>query len=262
MKLVPITRDTHAKLRLRPLSSFLFVGETAAVSLYGSEALRAAHEFPVVFTAEAEGYFPAGLLGLRNGQNLFVDSRGRWLVDYIPAVWRRGAFRLARLQDSDDRVLCLDETSDLISSSDGEPIYDEDGAPTAILDQAGRFLVQLEREGAATLAACAALDRLGLIVPFALKVNRSRGTAQTVSGLFRIDIAKLSQVPADRLAELLTLGALPLAYAHQFSLHKLAALGRLAAEREEEESRRQALTQGKLNLDQVFGIVEDDPFIF
>jgi hypothetical protein len=262
VKLVPINRDTHAKLRLRPLSSFLFVGETAAVSLYGSEAMRAAHEFPVVFTAEPEGYFPAGLLGLRSGQNLFVNSQGRWLADYIPAVWRRGAFRLARLQDSDDRVLCLDETSDLVSTGEGEPIYDEAGTPTAILDQAGRFLVQLEREATATLAACAALDRLGLIVPFELKIDRGRGGAQTVSGLFRIDAARLPQLSSDRLAELLTLGALPLVYAHQFSLHKLAALGRLATEREEEDLRRQTLKLGKLNLDQVFGIVEDDPFIF
>jgi hypothetical protein len=260
--LVPLTYEQHGALRLRPYSDYRFAQDAAVISLLGSETPRAAHEFPIAFTAEPEGYFPAALLGVEPGRNAFVDAQGRWLAGYLPALWRRSAFRLARLEGKEDWVLCIDRDSPWLDPGEGQPLFDESGNPAKLIQQVMQFLGQLEADRQVTIAACAAIDRQGLIVPWELKIDRQDGTVQRIDGLFRVDEAKLRGLSGEALADLQHFQALPLVYAHLFSLQKMPLLGRLAAERAAERQQREILQEGKLDLDRLFGIVEDDPFIF
>ena len=262
MHLVPLTSEQHAALRLRSPADYRFAQDNVLVALFGTEALRAAHGFPIAFAVEAEGYVPTALMGTEPGQNVFIDSQGRWLANYLPALWRRSAFRLARLEGGEDWVLCIDQDSPWLSPDEGLPLFDEAGKPTQLVQQAMQFLGQLEAARQATLTACAAIDRQGLIIPWELKVNRQDGTVQRLDGLYRIDEDKLRALESEALDDLHRHQALPLIYAHLFSLHKLPLLGQLAAERAAEKQQRQMLQEGKLDLDRLFGIVEDDPFIF
>jgi len=262
VNLAPLSHETHAALRLRPLASYNFAKTSALVSLYASEVYRAAHEYPVTFSAEPDGFFPAALLGTAPNQNLFVDPHGRWLSAYTPALWRRGPFRIAKVKESDGFVLCVDLDSEQLSETEGEPLFDADSKPSALVSQSMQFLAKLESERAMTLAACAAMDRLGLLVPWDLKVQRADGSTHMLQGLSRIDEAKLNGLDPESLHELQRIGALALIYAHLFSLQKMALLGRLAGDRAKASEQQKDLTAGKLDLDRVFGIVEDDPFIF
>jgi len=257
--LIPLSRDQHADLRVRPLDSLGFAADMMAISLYGSETLRAAHEFPIIFTAEREGYFPAALLGLTGGQNLFVDGQGRWLAGYLPAVWRRGAFRLAKVTDGDRWILCILEDSPLLSRSEGQPLFAEDGAPTPLVDQVTQFLLSLENDRVGSLAACAELDRQGLIIPWDLRVSEHDAPKRRLEGLYKIDEPKFLDCSKDALFALNRCGALPMIYAHFMSLHKMSLLKRLADERLAALKTAEAPIQ---DLDQIFGIMEDDPFIF
>ena len=262
MKLVPVSREGHATKRIRPLTSFAFAAGMPVISLYGAEVARAAHDFPVGFAAEKEGFFPVAVTGVEPGRSLFVADDGRWLGSYVPALLRRAPFRLAKVGASDEWVLCLDEDSALLSDSEGQPLFAANGTPTEVIAQATRFLAELERNRVATLAACAGLDRMGLLTPWDLRVAKPGEEERQLSGLFRIDEAKLTTVAAAGLAELRDLGALSIAFLQLFSLHKLPAIGRLAAARQQAEARRQTLQQGRFDLDRAFGIVDDDPFQF
>lgn len=259
MTLIPLSRDQHADLRMLPLTSFGFTAEVTAVSLFGSEIFRAAHEFPICFTAEREGYFPAGLLGLAARENLFVDGQGSWLAGYLPAFWRRGAFRLARIKDSDQWILCIEDESPLISRIAGQALFDADGKPTPLIDQMTQLLLSIENDRIKTLAACAELDRQGLMIAWDLKVTGDDGAQRRLDGLFKIDEAKFADCSADALFALSRRGALSMIYAHLLSLHKLHLLRDLAVKRLTEQKRAPPRNQ---DLDQVFGIMEDDPFIF
>lgn len=260
--LVPVSQERHGHLRYLPLTSLQFAAGSTAISLFASELGRVAVEFPIVFTAESEGYFPAALMGFRQNQNLFVDSQGKWLASYLPAVWRRGPFRLARVKESDQWVLCLDESSPHLSRERGDPLFDEQGKPLPFLQQATQFLVQLEAERLSTLAACAELDRLGLITPWELSVVTDDGARVKLGGLFRIDEAKFQQCSGEELAVLLRTGALAMIFAHGISLQKMARLRELAEARLAALAQPKAVPPDKLDLDRVFGMVEDDPFIF
>jgi hypothetical protein len=223
---------------------------------------KAAHEFPIIFTAEKSGFFPAAMLGTRPDSNVFVNAAGLWLAGYVPANLRRGALRLARVEGQDDWVLCIDLDSDLVNDREGDSLFDQDGAATPFVTNTGQFLINLESARISTERACAALDRQGLLTPWPLSIEQADGSTQTLAGVFRIDEARLNALDGAALGELHEAQALAITYAHLLSLHKLSLLGRLAAERSAEQERRARLEQGKLDLDRAFGIVEDDPFIF
>jgi hypothetical protein len=262
LKLVPISRDRHAALRVRPLASYAAYRQSSLLPVYGSELSRAAHEFPVAFIAEKEGFFPAVLLGIEPGKNLFVALDGRWLAGYVPAMIRRAPFLLARVEESGDYVLCLDEESPLLNGREGQPLFAETGEPAPLVTHVGNFLSELERSRMTTLAACAALDRHGLLTRWDLQVTRPDKTAQKIDGLFRVEEEKLQQLGAEALVELRDTGALAVAYAHLFSLSRLPVLGQLAAAFAEVENRRAPAAKAELDLDRAFGMVEDDLFQF
>ncbi len=264
LALVPISRDTHARTKIRPLQSLAFAAAHTAIPLYGGEIVTMSHELPVIFLAEAGSYPPAAEYGKRSGQNLLIDDQGRWLGTHVPALWRRGPFRLARVAGSadDNMVLCIEDSSDLVNETEGQPLFDDTGAPTAIVSTATSLLSQLERDSRTTRTICEALDRLGLIVPWRLEIPQSDGRKLAVSDLFQVEEAKIATLSGDDLVTLRDVGALAVIYAHLLSLSKISLLARLARNAAERDQQKAALQKGNLNLDRTCGIVEDDPFIF
>ena len=264
MALVPISRELHGKTKIRPLASFSFTATTTAVPVYGAEIISMGYELPVIFLRDSTGFVPAALLSLRAGQNLLLDAQGRWAGAHIPAVWRRGPFRLAQLEGEEDgkMVLCLDDSSDQLSETEGQPLFDEEGAPTAVTGSVTSMLTQLERDIRATRAICALLERLEMIVPWNLEIVQADGSKSLVSDLFQVDESKIATLPVESLAEIRDAGALPLIYAHLLSLSKVKLLSRLAKLADERAHQQAAMQNGNLNLDRAFGIVEDDPFHF
>ena len=262
MKLVPFSSEVHARTKVLPITSFAMARGAPMLPLYGGELMRAARIFPICFTAEKDGYFPAALMAVEPGRNLFVGENGRWLADYVPAVLRRQPFALAQVAGSDNWVLCLDEDSGLLSETEGNSLIMPDGSNSNMVAQVTEFLVTLERDRAATLAACAALDRHGLIVPWDLMINRTDGTQQKVDGLFHADAGRLAQLPGEALVELRDCGALVMVYLQEFSRATLASIGQLAAAHAEADAKKAAIQNQNFNLDNLFGIDSDDPFQF
>lgn len=264
MPLVPISRETHATTRVSPLRSFAFVAQTTAVPLFGGEIVLFSHEIPVIFTRDGDSFMPAGLLGIRTGENLMVDDQGRWMGSAIPNFWKRGPFRLARVEGEEEEklVLCLDDESPLINHADGHLLFDETGTPSPLINAASTLLGQMEREMRATRKICSTLRDLNMIVPWAMQIPQADGSSTKVSDIYQVDEAKIAALRPEDLVALRDMGALPLIYAHLLSLAKVSLLLRLAKMAADRRQQRDVLKKGNLNLDQTFGIVEDDPFIF
>ena len=266
MALVPISRELHGKTRIRPLPSFAFAAKVTVVPVYGSEIVPMSHEVPIIFVREGDAFAPSALVGVRGGQNLMIDPQGRWIGAHIPAVWRRGPFRLGRVQGEEGSetrmVLCLEDSSDLISETEGNPLFDEQGATTPLVASASTLLSQLERDMQGTKGVCALIEQLGLITQWNLDIAQPDGSKQRVSDLFQVDEAKIATLSGEDLVRLRDAGALPRIYAHLLSLSKVSLLGRLAKLADERGQQQAAMQKGNLNLDRAFGIVEDDPFIF
>ena len=263
LALIPLSAETHAKTRLRPLTSHGFAAGAPLVQICASEIVTFCHELPAVFVPEGEEFCLVLLTGLASQRNLLIDESGRWHGSHLPSLWRRGPFRLAPVAGEENRLaLCVEDSSAQISESEGQPLFDETGAPTALLKEASTFLGKVENDLRQTREICRTLKAMGLLAPWPLEVAQPDGSKSQLQGLFKVEEPKIGELTGDQLVTLRNIGGLAVIYAHLLSLSKVSLLARLAQQLAARDQQRQAVRSDKVDLDRAFGIIEDDPFIF
>ncbi len=234
-RFVPLSRTAHAAKRWHRYANYAFTASQTVVPVVGLEIDRVAANGPVALLRAGTAFVPVAMLGLQQ-RNLFVDAKGRWLADYVPVGLRSQPFALGR-NEAGQFMLCIDEGSPLIADSGGEPLFTEDGQPTAEVRKTMAFLQQVEQGRAATALACEALARHNCITALAFSMKDKDGKERRLSGLHQVDAAALAGLPDEAFLELRKAGALPLAYAQLLSLHKLPMLAALAERRSQAEVR-------------------------
>ncbi|MFT0531906.1 SapC family protein [Castellaniella hirudinis] len=247
-----ITPADHADKSWRPSPGYGFAARDTIAALVMQEIPRACLCLPVAFALTDDHYMPVAVQGLAQGQNLLVGADGRWLADYIPAVYRGYPFALARTND-DQTVLCFDHDSGLLQAGaaqgDSQPFFDAQNQPVERLRQILQFLSQVQANLPATQALCAALRQHDLIEPWAINIQGEDGQTTTLQGLFRVSETALNTLPADAFQALRESGALPLVYCQLLSMQHLQRLGALARA---QAARAEALPQspaGDLDLE-------------
>lgn len=235
VQLTVISREQHADKRWKRYSSYSFAAADAVAPLVVQEVPRACLSLPVSFMEVDNGFRLVLVQGLQPGKNLLVGPDGRWVPGcYVPAAYRSYPFVLANATDG-RRVLCVREDSGLLSDSEGEPFFDEDGEPAKPVRDVLAFLEQVSVNVQTTARLCALLAKYELIQPWNVHVKAEKGDHK-VDGLFRIDEAALNALPIDALQALREGGALPLAYCQLLSMQHLHQLGRLAAHQQSMET--------------------------
>lgn len=229
-KPVALHPERHRNLRLQQQEPrFDFARRANSVPLAGVEFPQAAGHYPIVFAGEdLDQVFPAVLLGLRDAQNLYVDTDGLWGAEYIPAFVRRYPFVLAKPEaDSEqtDYTVCIDEAFLGLSEDDtGEALFDESGEPAAFLQRAMEFLSDYQQHLETTRAFVERLRELDLLVPRHINVQTADGEELSLGGLYLIDEQRYSQLKDDEVTELFRSGYLGWIQAHLISLHRLQSL--------------------------------------
>ena len=133
------------------------------------------------------------MLGLRNGENLFVDESGRWDAHYIPAFVRRYPFVLADIGENDQRVVCIDEAYEGFTDRDGEPLFDGE-EPSPLLKQALDFLEQYQKHYVRTESFVKRLRDNELLMTLNAKVDVLNGQQFGLTGLLAVDERKLVEL--------------------------------------------------------------------
>lgn len=223
---IPVSKERDAGKRLVRAKGFGFAAASPVVPVYAAELAHIAVECPIAFLKEENAFSPVAVMALDGERNLFVAPDGRWLGGYVPAAVRRYPFVLGRPQQGGELVLCIDQESGLLSDTDGEPLYGEDGQPSKFVADVIGFLGELERSRTVVRSACEALDRHGLIVPWPLRVQSEAGP-KDIAGLFRIDEAAFNHLSEEAFLDLRRAGALPLVYAHLISTQRFSVLNKL-----------------------------------
>lgn len=223
----PLSLQQHGQLRWRSPADYGFAGHDNLCPLVLQELPKAVMALPIGFIAQQDQFLLVAIQGLQAGSNLYVAPDGRWLAGYIPAPYRSHPFRLARTE-SGQQVLCIHSDSGLVSASEGQPFFDDQGQLAPATAQVLQFFQQLEGNRQHTSAACTLLQQHGLIQPWPVRLQTDAG-AQELGGLLRIDEAALNQLSGATLEALQRSGALQLAYCQLLSMQHLASLGQLAA---------------------------------
>ncbi|MCU0945357.1 MAG: SapC family protein [Rubritepida sp.] len=221
--LAPLNVQQHRGLRIRDMG-YGFAAQLPAVPLAVEEFALAARHMAVVFATQAP-HLPLGILSAQAGQNLFVDAEGRWRENtYIPAYLRRFPFLLVRVApQSEELALCLDPNAPQLSETEGEPLFDEEGKPTAMANRAFEFTRAVEASFLRTRDFVEGLTMLGLLAPAAIQFEHG-GRSMRVDGFHAVQKEAMAKLTGEQLVMLRDKGWLEPIHAHLLSVAALPAL--------------------------------------
>lgn len=218
----PLSLEAHGKLGVEATSGpYGFVAGTNIVPLTVTEFAPAALNYPVIFVGETKQ--PVAVMGLRDGENLFITEDGQFRPDaYIPAFVRRYPFVFANDDAQQRLILCVDRKASFLKEGGAVPLF-VDGQPSPYTQQAMDFCNNFEQERQRTEAFGRLLTELDLFdtkqqIFTPRGQDGTAGQPQKVAEYFAVSEEKLKTLPAEKLAELRDNGALGQIYAHLVSL--------------------------------------------
>ena len=243
MTWIPLSRSKHAAACYSPRVGYSHVSGRMAVGVLLAELPKLLSQYVLAF-AELDGNLsPVAVLGLDEGQNLYLHDDGRWLSSVVPAALRGYPFALVPTEH-DERTLVLD-SAHLSDEGEGEPLFDGTGNLVKSVSDNLTFLNKCADNSVVTRNATKALETAGVITPWTLSVTVN-DAQKTLGGLYRIDEAALNRLPADAYANLQ--GApMALAYAQLLSMHQREQL-KMRAELRSKAAHQQEVSRKEMDL--------------
>ena len=225
---VPLSLERHGDKSINLERRFEFAANTNMVPVNMQEFSRVAISYPIVFT-ETEPASAIAILGLRQGQNLFVDDAGAWDGGvYVPAYVRRYPFIFSTGQEDEQLVLCVDEADDLIVDGTGaentQAIYDGEEA-SEVIKKMLEFCAAFHRQSLATREFVDELESRDLFRPGTVTITNEAGEQFNLRGFRIVDEAKFNALPDEAFLEFRRKGWLHAITSHLVSVQNLAALG-------------------------------------
>lgn len=223
MKMTPLNSSQHGSLKLFPANNIDYAKGTHFAHLVAPEFGPAAAVFPIVFieNSESQELEPVVMLGFEPGQNLAINDEGQWGAPFVPATIRQYPFGYSTVEAQPDKwVLVFDEDSDILNEEKGEPLFDENGEQTEVLESVMQFIAELQGAAAATEEFCRYMKEKGLFAPLNLRIPRGE-TTLAIDDVQGIDETKFNELPDETIIEIKNRGYLPLMYAHLLSLSQI-----------------------------------------
>lgn len=225
-KIVPLNKERHRDLKLS-IDNTKFAQGLHFVPMAAVELFHAARDLAVVFAgSEGKSVGLVALLGIKEGQNLFVDEEGQWDTNtYLPAYFRRYPFVLAKGNDNEDNfTVCFDESYEGFSQEKGKELFQEDGQPTEMLNHMVSFLNGYMQDMDRTRQFVERLQELDLLIKRELRVTDRQGRSYFLRDLHLVDEEKLAKLDDETLGKLHRDGHLGWIYAHLVSVGNASRL--------------------------------------
>jgi len=217
--LTPLAASLHGDLKARSTETAPYLAAAHAIPLTIDEFGTAQRHYPIIFSM-GETPVPLALMGLNEGVNVFIDETGKpYNPIYIPAYVRRYPYMLARIDPAKDELtLCYDPQSDLVSTTEGRPLFDGD-QPSETLTAVLKFCEEFEIAAQRTQAFVKELDALDILIDGEVSIQPDgAGQPFLYRGFRMVDEQKLKDMDGETLHRLNQNGILPLLMAHLFSL--------------------------------------------
>ncbi len=234
-KPVVLNSEAHRNIKLAPVTSYAFGANMNAVILAGQEILEAAKDYPVVFAKTESGETSLlAILGIRNGQNLFVDENGKWEEDrYIPAFFRRYPFIVTELPGAAEGQLsvCVDSGYEGYDAPAGMQLFDDQGNQTEDMKRAVQFLTDFQNQHQRTRAMIKLLQEYNLFKDVSANITLPDGEKIGFGNLMMVDEEAMLKLDDEKIVALVRSGGLAWIYAHLVSISNFRDLMNHAAKR-------------------------------
>lgn len=185
---VVLNPERHQELKIKTLSNFAFSQHQHQVSLVVHEFASAASSFPVVYMKEPQqGQFRAvAMMSLIAGENPFYDEN-EWQGVHVPYAFTRRPFELGPDPEQDKTLtLYVDDKSEYVSESEGEPLYKE-GQASQFLQQVQSKMADYYQQEQLSLQFTQQLLHLKLLKEIELLIEFKDGNKSAIKGIYTID---------------------------------------------------------------------------
>jgi len=228
LKNSPLNYTEHGKVKIKSSNNYQHVNSQQVVPLIVHEFSQASAEMPVVFVKNSEsGQFqPVAILGFKSGENLFVQQE-KWLSDYVPAYVTHHPFALMPSADDETKLqIIMSESSSLVTESEGNALFDEQGNETEYLQKRKNALGNYYENMQVSQAFVNFLSEKELLQQRTLTIELN-GEKLNLTGLYLVDEKALNALSDEDFLILRKRGYLGALYAHLGSLHQLKRLADL-----------------------------------
>ena len=211
MNPVPLDNNTHRDLRVVTTRGAAWGDDQMTSPVFVSEFRNVQAYYPIVFQPadNGPGMQPVALLGLRFGENLFLDAHG-WDAAYIPLAFERGPFMIGRA--GEQLMIHIDMDSPRIGRGEGEAAFLPHGATSEYLERVNTVLAAIHHGVETMPAFVAALLRHELLESFVLDIAAADGSQNRLAGFHTIHEERLAGLDSSAIAELHASGHLAAIY--------------------------------------------------
>ncbi|MEM6625530.1 MAG: SapC family protein [Pseudomonadota bacterium] len=218
----PLSIEKHRGLGVKQVANpFMFLRGAHAVPVTVSEFGVASTSYPVIFVGEDQT--PVAVMGVRQGENEYVDAAGQPDPDsYIPAFARRYPFVFAADEGNDRLLLCVDRNAPMVSDTPDVPFFEGED-PSKFTNDAIEFCKEFERQRRATMDFMKIISDAGLLEQKSISYTPrdqtgAEGQPQKIADYWAVSEEKLNNLSDAEFLELRNNGALGAIYAHMVSL--------------------------------------------
>ncbi|MBO9740083.1 SapC family protein [Xanthomonas axonopodis pv. begoniae] len=190
----------HRDLRVITAHGAAYGDDVMSAATFPQEFRQVQAQYPIVFHRSGERSFqPLALLGLRLGENLFLDG-AHWDAPYIPLAIERQPFLIG--EQPDGPMVHVDLDSPRISRTEGEPLFREQGGTTEFLDRISQVLRTLHDGLVASTGFVERALRYDLLEPFVFQATLNNGLECRLAGLYVVHEERLRALDDAALLEL------------------------------------------------------------
>ena len=225
-EIVPLYKTSKVRLP-QPGVMPEFCTQLNAIPISYAEFTAACHDYPIVFISADDGktFIPMAVLGLANGENLFLRN-GVWDHSvYLPAYVRRYPFCMARVNvdkvEQADRLICVEKA---FIDEQGETMFDGEGKAVPRWQGIEKLLQEYEADIERSREMSAILADYALLDPFSLQAQTNAGAEMNLSGMYRVEEKRLEALNAAQHKNLIRKGVMGRIYAHLISIDNFARL--------------------------------------
>jgi hypothetical protein len=213
----------HKDLRIITTRAAEYGDDVMFAVTFPAEFRNLQAHYPIVFRKSPDGttFEPLALLGLQDGQNLFLDGKG-WDASCVPLAIERLPFYIGTADE--ELVVHVDLESPRLSTTEGEAIFLPHGGSTEFLERMTSVLLAIHQGLQSTPAFVAALLAHDLLEPFVFDLELADGSRSRLSGFYTINEERLQALGGGALEQLSRAGHLQAAFMAVASLSQLRAL--------------------------------------
>ncbi|MEC4727794.1 SapC family protein [Shewanella sp. D64] len=223
----PLNSTVHLNTAIKESKDYRRFAAQSLIPVVVQEFAILATEFPIVFVKNTENgqFTPIAMMGINNNFNLYCQTEN-WDASVTPIGFSKSPLSLMQTsQNSEEVMVFIDEKSELVTTDEGDKLFDKSGEQTEYLKKRSNALLDLASFTQQTAGITKYFADLNLLTPKQLTVKLSSDSPQVnIDGVYIIDEKALRELKDEEFLTLKSKGLLPLIYAHLTSLHQIARL--------------------------------------